>query len=60
VTTGVCNYVTCPAGHKIFVVWSPEKNRFAFTCDECGTHSVRAVSLQGVIEVKIVKKVRRA
>lgn len=52
----VCNYITCPKGHKIYVIWSPQKHRFAFTCDECNQHSLRAVSLHGVIEVRIVKE----
>jgi len=53
------NYVTCPNGHKIFVIWSTELQRFGFTCDECGQHSLKAVSLHGTIEVKIVSEPKR-
>lgn len=49
-----CNYITCPNGHKVYVIWSPELQRFGFTCDTCEQHSLRAVSAHGVIEVKIV------
>jgi hypothetical protein len=49
------NYITCPVGHKVFVIWSPKLQRFGFTCDECGQHSLRAVSLHGTIEVTIVR-----
>ena len=48
-----CNYVTCPRGHKVFIVWSKDRNCFAFTCDECNQHSLRAVSAHGVIEIKV-------
>lgn len=50
------NYVTCPDGHKVFVIWSPELQRFGFTCDECEEHSLVAVSMHGVIEVTVVRK----
>ena len=53
------NYVTCPKGHKVCVVWSPELQKFGFTCDECNQHSLRAVSVHGVIEIKIVDKGNR-
>lgn len=52
-------YVECPKGHKIFVVWSDELQRFGFTCDECGQHAIRAASVHGVIEVKIVARIGR-
>lgn len=54
----VCNYVTCPKGHKVYVIWSPARQRFGFTCDECSQHSDRAISVQGLIEVRIVKPPR--
>lgn len=54
----VCNYVTCAQGHKMYVIWSPERKRFAFTCEECNVHSERAISLYGLIEVRIVKPPR--
>ncbi len=57
--TEQANYVTCPKGHKIFVIWSDELQRFGFTCDECETHSLRAVSMHGTIEVSIVGAPRR-
>ena len=53
------NYITCPNGHKVFVIWSPELERFGFTCEECATHSLRAVSVHGVIEIEIVKQPTR-
>ena len=49
------NYITCPEGHKVFVIWSPELQRFGFTCDVCENHSLRAVSVHGVIEVRVVE-----
>jgi hypothetical protein len=49
------NYITCPKGHKVFVIWSNELQRFGFTCDECNNHSLRAVSIHGTIEVTIVR-----
>lgn len=53
------NYVTCPKGHKVFVIWSPMLRRFGFTCEECNQHSLRAVSMHGAIEIKIVSEVKR-
>ena len=53
--TEKANYITCPKGHLIFVIWSPEKQRFGFTCEICGEHSIRAVSLHGTIEVTVVR-----
>ncbi len=49
------NYITCPLGHKVFVIWSPELERFGFTCEECEQHSLRAVSIHGTIEVTVVR-----
>lgn len=54
-----CPYVTCPKGHKVFVIWSNELQKFGFTCDECEQHSLRAVSIYGVIEVTIIKPGKR-
>jgi len=53
-------YVTCPLGHKVFVIWSPQLQRFGFTCDECGQHSIKAVSVEGIVEVVIVNKGRKS
>lgn len=53
--TEKAQYITCPVGHRVFVIWSPELQRFGFTCDECGQHSLRAVSVHGTIEVAIVR-----
>lgn len=52
------NYITCPKGHKVYVIWSAIRKRFAFTCDECNEHSDVAMSLQTghVIKVKIVRR----
>ncbi len=49
------NYITCPQGHKVYVIWSDKLQRFGFTCDVCEQHSIRAVSAHGTVEVKIVK-----
>jgi len=54
------NYVTCPLGHKVFVIWSPELQRFGFTCDECEQHSLRVVSVHGTVEVQIVGGPKRS
>lgn len=56
----VANYITCVKGHKIYVIWSPQFKKFGFTCDECGTHSVRAMSpMTGhLIEVRIVRRIK--
>ena len=35
--TEAANYITCPVGHKVFVIWSPELQRFGFTCDDAGS-----------------------
>lgn len=47
----VANYVTCPKGHKVFVIWSDERQRFAFTCDECEQHSEIALSIHGYVKI---------
>jgi len=54
------NYITCPKGHKVFVVWSPTHRKFAFTCDECEQHSDVALSLNTghVVKLKIVRRLR--
>jgi len=49
------NYITCPRGHKVYVIWSDQKQCFGFTCDECDQHSLRAVSMHGVIEITVVR-----
>jgi hypothetical protein len=56
----VANYVTCPKGHKVFVIWSDERQSFGFTCDTCQEHSEVAVSVHGAVKVELVKKGRRA
>jgi hypothetical protein len=55
------NYITCPNGHKVFVIWSSQFKKFAFTCDECEEHSVRAISpMTGhVVEVRVVSRMRK-
>ncbi len=58
-TTEKANYVTCPQGHKVYVIWSPMMRKFGFTCDECQQHSLHAVSEHGVIEIRVVKPVGR-
>lgn len=58
--TEKANYVTCPIGHKVYVIWSDQKQRFAFTCDECEQHSENAVSAHGTVEVVVVRQPRRA
>jgi hypothetical protein len=54
------NYITCPKGHKVYVIWSPMHKRFGFTCDECDQHSMVAASpMTGhLIKVKIVRRLR--
>ncbi len=47
-------YITCPQGHKVYVIWSEIRECFAFTCDKCRQHSMRAVSPYGVVEVHLV------
>ena len=49
------NYVTCPFGHKLCVIWSPIKNMFAFTCDVCGVHFEYAISEQGTVKIILFK-----
>jgi hypothetical protein len=56
----VANYVTCPLGHKIFVVWVEALQIFAFTCDECQEHSEIAVSTKGTIAIRIIRPMRSA
>lgn len=54
------NYITCPKGHKVYVIWSPFHKAFGFTCDECGEHSRTAFSpMTGhVVRIKVEKKMR--
>ena len=55
------NYITCPKGHKVFVIWSPRFKKFGFTCDECGEHSDVAVSENGyIISVKVLRRIQKA
>lgn len=63
IPTGVtekARYITCPKGHKVWVIWSPRFNKFAFTCDECEEHSVRALSpVTGhLVEIRIVRRLK--
>lgn len=53
-------YVTCTQGHKLWVIWSDDLQRFAFTCDECEIHFLRAVSAHGLIEVRIISQLHEA
>lgn len=55
------NYITCPKGHKVYVIWSSQFKKFAFTCDECEEHSVRAASpMTGhIVEVRIIRKLKQ-
>jgi hypothetical protein len=53
----VCNYVTCSRGHKVYVIWSPLREQFGFTCDICNEHSARAISAQGLVEIKLAEPV---
>jgi hypothetical protein len=48
------NYVTCPKGHKVYVIWSEQRQKFGFTCDECGEHSEVAISPKGAIRIQRV------
>ena len=62
--TGVseqARYITCPKGHKVYVIWSPRFKKFGFTCDECGEHAVRALEPMGsyVVEVRIVRRLKQ-
>lgn len=58
--TEKANYITCPKGHKTYVIWSPRFKKFAFTCDECQEHSVRAWSpmTRHVVEIRIVRRLK--
>ena len=61
--TGVsekANYITCPKGHRVYVIWSPRFKKFGFTCEECDEHSVRAISpMSGhIVEVRIVRRLK--
>ena len=49
------NYVTCAKGHKVYVIWSSQKQTFGFTCEECGEHSTVALSIHGPIRIVRVK-----
>lgn len=53
------DYIMCPKGHKMFVVWVPAKNQFAFTCDECLEISPLAASVHGTVGFRIVQGVVR-
>lgn len=53
------NYITCPKGHKIFVIWSSQRQSFGFTCDECGEHSEIGISVYGPIRIVRVKPSRK-
>ncbi len=48
-------YITCVRGHKMVVVWVPDKNRYAFTCEECAIITPVVESIHGVIEIKLHK-----
>lgn len=54
----IANYITCPKGHKVFVVWSEELKSFGFTCDVCEQHSKVAYSpMTGhIVKIKIVRR----
>lgn len=54
------NYITCPQGHKVYVIWSPRFKKFGFTCDECGEHAVRAWSSDTghLVEIRIVRRLK--
>jgi hypothetical protein len=43
-------------GHKVFVIWSDEKQCFGFTCEECNEHSEAALSVHGLVKCELVKK----
>jgi hypothetical protein len=55
------NYITCPKGHKAFVIWSPRFKKYGFTCDECETHSAVALCFetQHVIRIAVVRRLRK-
>jgi hypothetical protein len=46
-------YVTCLEGHKMYVCWVEEKQRFAFTCEECHILTPSAQTIEGVIELTL-------
>jgi hypothetical protein len=54
------NYITCPKGHKVYVIWSDQRQTFGFTCDVCQEHSEVAVSAHGAIKIEVVKPVEAA
>ena len=56
------NYITCPKGHKVFVIWSEERKKFGFTCEECDQHSEVAFSFMTghVVKIKIVRRLSDA
>jgi hypothetical protein len=45
------NYVTCTKGHKLYIVWVPDRQCYAFTCDECEIITPVAEAVNGVLEV---------
>jgi predicted nucleic acid-binding Zn ribbon protein len=51
------NYVTCPFGHKLCVIWSPMKQVFAFTCDTCECHFEYAATEQGRVKIIVFEPV---
>jgi hypothetical protein len=53
----IANYVTCPFGHKLCVIWSPMKKIFAFTCDVCGHHFEYAATEQGRVKIIVFEPV---
>jgi hypothetical protein len=54
------NYITCPKGHKVFVIWSKERKKFGFTCEECDEHSEVAISiLTGHVIILKARRMRR-
>ena len=55
----ICNYVTCPRGHKVYVIWSEMRQQFGFTCEICDEHSGRAISVQGLVEVRLAEPIRK-
>jgi len=52
-------YITCPNGHKVYVIWSDQRQSFGFTCDVCEQHSEVAVSAHGAIKIQIVQPARK-
>jgi hypothetical protein len=49
------HYVTCVQGHKMSIVWVPDKDCYAFTCEECNMITPVAETIHGVIEIKVYK-----